>query len=356
MGRSSRSVNTRAMLRASTASPTCVPVAWHSTRDTVLGREPGRRVGQPHGPFLAFLGGCQQAAAAPVVGQADALDHAVDPRAGGDRVRQPHERHERRALGRHQPVRVLVEGPAAPLRLSADSALKPVWMNRSSEQVTAPATITSAVRSCSRSQASFTAYSDDAHEASSANAPRPRPSAVAAKCAGKPEQNRLRPSGLGSPGDRAERRPHRRWLRVQPHPLGEPGHRGAREPQVPDHQAAALHRAVLAVFPERGPGAVQHPQEQGVEPGDLGGIHGEPGRVEHGVEAAHVAADVVPASGPRDRPRRRAPSGAAAATGPPEPWTGSPGRPGRCPRTCRGPARPAGRSPVPRSRSARIPW
>ncbi|SCE13658.1 hypothetical protein GA0115252_13201, partial [Streptomyces sp. DfronAA-171] len=32
------------MLRASTASPTGVPVAWHSTSDTDSGADPRRRV------------------------------------------------------------------------------------------------------------------------------------------------------------------------------------------------------------------------------------------------------------------------------------------------------------------------
>ncbi len=39
-GRSALAANTRAMLRTSTASPTGVPVAWHSTSDTVSGATP----------------------------------------------------------------------------------------------------------------------------------------------------------------------------------------------------------------------------------------------------------------------------------------------------------------------------
>jgi len=47
--------------------------------------------------------------------------------------------------------------PLWPVLLSAESAQKPTWMKRSSAWFTAPATIRSAVRSCSRSQASLIA-------------------------------------------------------------------------------------------------------------------------------------------------------------------------------------------------------
>ena len=48
-------------------------------------------------------------------------------------------------------------GRLRPLRLSACSAVKPTWMNRSSAALTAPASATSARRSWSRSHASLIA-------------------------------------------------------------------------------------------------------------------------------------------------------------------------------------------------------
>jgi hypothetical protein len=82
------------------------------------------------------------------------------------------------------------------VRLTADRPQNPTCRNRLSARLTAPATMRSAVPSWRRSQASLTAYREEAQAASSAKAPAPIPRALAAKCAGSPEEKRLRASGL----------------------------------------------------------------------------------------------------------------------------------------------------------------
>ena len=92
------------------------------------------------------------------------------------------------------------KGRLRPLRLIAWSAQKPTWMNRSSARFTAPASIRSACSSCSRSQASLIAYSEEAQAASSAKAPAPSPRALASRCAGSPDMNRFSGWTPSAPG------------------------------------------------------------------------------------------------------------------------------------------------------------
>ena len=79
---------TAPVLRISAASPTGVPVAWHSSRETPVGAEPGLFVGGPDRALLPFLGRGEEALAAAVVREADAADDAVDRVAVPPRVRE----------------------------------------------------------------------------------------------------------------------------------------------------------------------------------------------------------------------------------------------------------------------------
>ncbi len=97
-----------------------------------------------------------------------------------------------------KPSAPLWKGRDFPVRLNACSALKPTCSSKLLAPLTPPATITSAVRSWSRSHASLIAYKEDAQAASRAVAPPVNPSALDMTCAGNPDMNRLRQSILWS--------------------------------------------------------------------------------------------------------------------------------------------------------------
>ncbi len=80
----------------------------------LLRRQPGLVQGGAHGPHLPVAGRRQEAASAPVVGQAHAPDHPVDAVARRQGVVQPLQRHEGGAFRRDQAIGVAVEGPALP--------------------------------------------------------------------------------------------------------------------------------------------------------------------------------------------------------------------------------------------------
>ncbi len=97
-------------------------------------------------------------------------------------------------------------GLLRPDGLSAPRTSNPEWMISPSQPLTAPASMRSAVPSCSRSQAILAAYSAEAQAASRASDPPRRPRAFAAVCAHIPEQKRARASAaLGTTGRAARR-------------------------------------------------------------------------------------------------------------------------------------------------------
>ncbi len=94
--------------RITDARPGCVAF---QQADAVRGHS-GRRIGRPDRPGLAILGRSEQAVAPTVVGQPHAADHSEDRRIRRDRVVQPHERHERGALGGDESIGVAMKRPA----------------------------------------------------------------------------------------------------------------------------------------------------------------------------------------------------------------------------------------------------
>ncbi len=101
-------------LSNSTASPTGVPVAWHSIRSTSCGCHPAARVRRAHRPELPLLRGREQVAVH-VVRQPDRGDDGVNLVAVLERVGEPLQHEHARAFAHHQPVGAGVEGrtPAA---------------------------------------------------------------------------------------------------------------------------------------------------------------------------------------------------------------------------------------------------
>jgi len=107
-------------------------------------RHPGGRVGRAQCTRLSFFRRDEKALAASVVGKADAAQHRVNRVAVALRIGEALERDEAGAFRGDEAVGVGVEGRLRPLGLIAPRAEKPTWMNRSSAQLTAPASMRSA--------------------------------------------------------------------------------------------------------------------------------------------------------------------------------------------------------------------
>ncbi len=183
------------MLRTSTASPTGVPVAWHSTSETVSGATPAAAYASPIARSCPSWAGLSRPRPRPSL---DSPMPRITPRTGvppasasASRIRATNPAPSPCS----NPSASRWKGRLRPDLLTADRPQNPTCRNRLSTRLTAPASIRSAVLSCRRSHASLIAYSEEAQAASSAKAPAPRPSARAAKWAGSPEEKRLRASG-----------------------------------------------------------------------------------------------------------------------------------------------------------------
>jgi hypothetical protein len=172
------------------ASPTAVPVAWHSSSVTV----DGSRSAAEYAARIASSWPRGEGERKPPV--LPSLDRPM-PRMMPSTVRPARTASRWRIRATNpapspgiMPSARRSKGRGRPLRLSAPSEANPTWICGPAAALTAPASIRSAAPSCSRSQAILIAYSEEAHAASRPNPPAPRPSACAARAIGVPEQKR----------------------------------------------------------------------------------------------------------------------------------------------------------------------
>ena len=256
--------------------------------------ETGGGVGQPHGAFLAFLGWHEQAAAAAVVGQADAADQPEYRLVGGQRVAESHQGDQDGTFGGDQAVGLAVEGAALPgaahrgQRAEADVDEQVVGaVDASGEHEVGGALVQPVAGQFDRVQRGGAG----------------RVQGVAAllepECSGGQDGRqagvepvtRVGAAGCGLVGVRAG------VLAGQPDLLGVAGHGGGGEGQVADHQPAVC--AAPVARPPAGlgqglPAGVQQPVAQRVQAGQFAGGQLVAGRVEGRLKAADVAADVGP--------------------------------------------------------------
>ena len=101
------------MLSSSVASPTGVPVAWHSTSPMLAGSSPACFHASEHGALLALDRRRQEASTTPVVAQAHPPNHGVDLVPVALRILEPLQGQETGALGGYQAIRLGVEGAAS---------------------------------------------------------------------------------------------------------------------------------------------------------------------------------------------------------------------------------------------------
>nr|WP_242515865.1 hypothetical protein [Sorangium cellulosum] len=150
----SRRPNTSVSVAISVASPSGVPVAWHSSSETSPGSTPAIAYAARIARSWPSTAGASRPRPRPSF---DSPTPRITPRmrlpAASASDSRSSTTNAAPSAGT-RPSAAAENGRLCPVRLRADSAQNPMWMKRSSDRHTAPASIRSTSRSCSRSQAS----------------------------------------------------------------------------------------------------------------------------------------------------------------------------------------------------------
>ena len=247
----------------------------------VLWFQAGRGVGGLHGADLAFFGGRQQSMAASVVRKADAADNPEDAVGVLDRVLEALEGHASSALGGDEPVRVLVERPAA---AGGREGLERGEAHVDEEVVGA--------RDRGREHQIGAAIGQriagelDRVERTGAGGIQRERAVGEAEIQGPGGQKRGESRGKAVARVDTTRGPD-----AAPDLFGEVGQARRRERQVREDEAGSRPLTIRVLDPlERFAGGVEDKLEEGVEAVDLRGREREAARIESVVEAANVAA------------------------------------------------------------------